>query len=194
MRTYLKAFLFMALAATLSCALPAHAEEAVPAAAQDDMMPPVSSFDNNADFRALTPEKQAKYNEIIKAAEEAMLPLREQMMAKRIQIETMASMPNMDHEAIAKLAAEIAALHTQMIKVHDTMADRLSSEVGIAIPRGTCSDGYTPCPMHRGMPGYGMRGGYGPGSGMGGMMGGRGMMRGYHHQNMMGLMPIMPMY
>lgn len=194
MRTYLKAFLFMALAATLSCALPAHAEEAVPAAAQDGMMPPVSSFDNNADFRALTPEKQAKYNEIIKAAEEAMLPLREQMMAKRIQIETMASMPNMDHEAIAKLAAEIAALHTQMIKVHDTMADRLSSEVGIAIPRGTCSDGYTPCPMHRGMPGYGMRGGYGPGSGMGGMRGGRGMMRGYHHQNMMGLMPIMPMY
>lgn len=194
MRTYLKAFLFMALAAPLSCALPAHAEEAVPAAAQDGMMPPVSSFDNNADFRALTPEKQAKYNEIIKAAEEAMLPLREQMMAKRIQIETMASMPNMDHEAIAKLAAEIAALHTQMIKVHDTMADRLSSEVGIAIPRGTCSDGYTPCPMHRGMPGYGMRGGYGPGSGMGGMMGGRGMMRGYHHQNMMGLMPIMPMY
>ena len=194
MRTYLKAFLFMALAATLSCALPAHAEEAVPAAAQDGMIPPVSSFDNNADFRALTPEKQAKYNEIIKAAEEAMLPLREQMMAKRIQIETMASMPNMDHEAIAKLAAEIAALHTQMIKVHDTMADRLSSEVGIAIPRGTCSDGYTPCPMHRGMPGYGMRGGYGPGSGMGGMMGGRGMMRGYHHQNMMGLMPIVPMY
>ena len=193
MRTYLKAFLFVALAATLSCALPAHAEEAAPAA-QDGMMPPVSSFDNNADYRALTPEKQAKYNEIIKAAEEAMLPLREQMMAKRIQIETMASMPNMDHEAIAKLAAEIAALHTQMIKVHDTMADRLSSEVGIAIPRGTCSDGYTPCPMHRGMPGYGMRGGYGPGSGMGGMMGGRGMMRGYHHQNMMGLMPIMPMY
>ena len=48
--------------------------------------------------------------------------------------------------------------------------------------------------MHRGMPGYGMRGGYGPGSGMGGMMGGRGMMRGYHHQNMMGLMPIVPMY
>ena len=190
MRTYLKAFLFMALAATLSCALPARAEEAVPAAAQDGMMPPVSSFDNNADYRALTPEKQAKYNEIIKAAEEAMLPLREQMMAKRIQIETMASMPNMDHEAIAKLAAEIAALHTQMIKVHDTMADRLSSEVGIAIPRGTCSDGYTPCPMHRGMPGYGMRGG----SGMGGMMGGRGMTRGYHHQNMMGLMPIMPMY
>ena len=44
--------------------------------------------------------------------------------------------------------------------------------------------------MHRGMPGYGMRGG----SGMGGMMRGHGMMRGYHHQNMMGLMPIMPMY
>ena len=30
MRTYLKAFLFMALAATLSCALPAHAEELSP--------------------------------------------------------------------------------------------------------------------------------------------------------------------
>ena len=52
-----------------------------------------------------------------------------------------------------------------MIKVHDMMVDRLANELGISIQRGTCSDGYTPCPMHRGM------------------------MRGYHHQGMM-----MPMY
>ena len=197
MRTYLKAFLFLALTASIACAGAnfAQAAETAPAAsAGNGMMPPVGTFDNNAAYQALTPEKQAKYNEIVKSAEEAMLPLREKMMAKRLQLDTMASMPNMNEEAIAKAAAEVASLHTQMIKVHDTMADRLSSEVGIAIPRGTCSDGYTPCPMHRGMPGYGMRGGYGPGSGMGGMMGGRGMMRGYHHQNMMGLMPIMPMY
>ena len=115
--------------------------------------------------KLLTPEKQAKYNEIIKSAEEAMLPLREKMMAKRLQLDTMASMPNMNEEAIAKAAAEVASLHTQMIKVHDMMADCLANELGISIQRGTCSDGYTPCPMHRGM------------------------MRGYHHQGMM-----MPMY
>lgn len=173
MRTYLKAFLFLALTASIACAGAnfAQAAEAAPAAPdQSGMMPPVSSFDNNADYRSLTPEKQAKYNEIIKAAEEAILPLREQMMAKRLQLQTMASMPNMNEEAIAKTAAEVASLHTQMIKVHDMMADRLANELGISIQRGTCSDGYTPCPMHRGM------------------------MRGYHHQNMMGGMPMMPMY
>ena len=77
--------------------------------------PPVGTFDNNAAYQALTPEKQAKYNEIVKSAEEAMLPLREKMMAKRLQLDTMASMPNMNEEAIAKAAAEVASLHTQMI-------------------------------------------------------------------------------
>lgn len=168
MRTYLKAFLFLALTASIACAGAnfAQAAETAPAAsAGNGMMPPVGTFDNNAAYQALTPEKQAKYNEIVKSAEEAMLPLREKMMAKRLQLDTMASMPNMNEEAIAKAAAEVASLHTQMIKVHDMMADRLANELGISIQRGTCSDGYTPCPMHRGM------------------------MRGYHHQGMM-----IPMY
>ncbi len=162
MRTYLKAFLFLALTASIACAganAVLAAETALAAPAGNGT--PVGTFDNNAAYQALTPEKQAKYNEIIKEAEEAMLPLREKMMAKRLQLETMASMPNMNEEAIAKAAAEVASLHTQMIKVHDTMADRLANEVGISVQRGTCSDGYTPCPMHRGM------------------------MRGYHHRNMM---------
>ena len=155
MRTYLKAFLFLALTASIACAGAnfAQAAETAPAAsAGNGMMPPVGTFDNNAAYQALTPEKQAKYNEIVKSAEEAMLPLREKMMAKRLQLDTMASMPNMNEEAIAKAAAEVASLHTQMIKVHDMMADRLANELGISIQRGTCSDGYTPCPMHRGMP------------------------------------------
>ena len=149
MRTYLKAFLFLALTASIACAGAnfAQAAEAAPAAsAGNGMMPPVGTFDNNAAYQALTPEKQAKYNEIIKSAEEAMLPLREKMMAKRLQLDTMASMPNMNEEAIAKAAAEVASLHTQMIKVHDMMADRLANELGLSIQRGTCSDGYTPSP------------------------------------------------
>ena len=57
-----------------------------------------------------------------------MLPLREKMMAKRLQLDTMASMPNMNEEAIAKAAAEVASRYThRMIKVHDMMADRLAS-------------------------------------------------------------------
>lgn len=149
MRTYLKAFLFLALTASIACAganFAQAAETAPTASAGNGMMPPVGTFDNNAAYQALTPEKQAKYNEIIKSAEEAMLPLREKMMAKRLQLDTMASMPNMNEEAIAKAAAEVASLHTQMIKVHDMMADRLANELGISIQRGTCSDGYTPCP------------------------------------------------
>ena len=155
MRPYLKAFLFLVLTASIACvgADFVQAAETPPAAASagNGMMPPVGAFDGNAAYQSLTPEKQAKYNEIIKSAEEAMLPLREKMMAKRLQLDTMASMPNMNEEAIAKAAAEVASLHTQMIKVHDMMADRLASELGISIQRGTCSDGYTPCPMHGGI-------------------------------------------
>lgn len=86
MRTYLKAFLFLALTASIACAGAnfAQAAEAAPAAsAGNGMMPPVGTFDNNAAYQALTPEKQAKYNEIVKSAEEAMLPLREKMIDRK---------------------------------------------------------------------------------------------------------------
>ena len=62
MRTYLKAFLFLALTASIACAGAnfAQAAEAAPAAsAGNGMMPPVGTFDNNAAYQALTPEKQA---------------------------------------------------------------------------------------------------------------------------------------
>lgn len=208
MRLYSKTFLVLALSASFTCGALSLAK----AENNDNAdMPPVSSFDNNAAYRGLSPEKRAKYNDIMKSTEEAMLPLREKMMAKRLELQSMAAMPNPDQEAIAKLAAEIASLHTQMIKVHDSMADKLSSELGINIGRGTCSDGYTRCPMPQGMRGmHGYRGqqgngNYGPmgGYGMGGMMGGYhgmggygpGMMGGYHHPGMMMQpMPMMPGY
>lgn len=209
MRLYSKTFLVLALSASFTCGALSLAK----AENNDNAdMPPVSSFDNNAAYRNLSPEKRAKYNDIMKSTEEAMLPLREKMMAKSLQLQSMAAMPNPDQEAISKLAAEIASLHTQMIKVHDSMADKLSSELGITIGRGTCSDGYTRCPMHHGMRGprgqRGYNGNYGPmgGYGMGGMMGGYGgyhgmggygpgMMGGYHHPGMMMQpMPMMPNY
>ena len=154
MRTYLKAFLILALTASIACAGAnfAQAAETAPAAsAGNGIMRPVGAFDDSAASRTLSHEKKGTNYEVVKSAEEAMLPLREKMMAKRLQLDTMASMPNMNEEAIAKAAAEVASLHTQMIKVHDMMADRLANELGISIQRGTCSDGYTPCPMHRGM-------------------------------------------
>ncbi len=209
MRLYSKTFLVLALSASFTCGALSLAK----AENNDNAdMPPVSSFDNNAAYRGLSPEKRTKYNDIMKSTEEAMLPLREKMMAKRLELQSMAAMPNPDQEAIAKLSAEIASLHTQMIKVHDSMADKLSSELGINIGRGTCSDGYTRCSMHQGMRGpRGQRdynGNYGPmgGYGMGGMMGGYGgyhgmggsgpgMMGGYHHPGMMMQpMPMMPGY
>lgn len=150
MRTYLKAFLFLALTASIACtgANFAQAAEAAPAAsAGNGMMPPRRHPSTTMRaYQALTPEKQAKYNEIIKSAEEAMLPLREKMMAKRLQLDTVASMPNMNEEAIAKAAAEVASLHTQMIKVHDMMADRLANELGISIQRGPARTATRPAP------------------------------------------------
>ncbi len=209
MRLYSKTFLVLALSASFSSGALSLAK----AENNDNAdMPPVSSFDNNAAYRSLSPEKRTKYNDIMKSTEEAMLPLREKMMAKRLELQSMAAMPNPDQEAIAKLSAEIASLHTQMIKVHDSMADKLSSELGINIGRGTCSDGYTRCSMHQGMRGprgqrdyngnYGPMGGYGMGSMMGGYGGyhgmggyGPGMMGGYHHPGMMMQpMPMMPGY
>lgn len=191
MRNHTKSFLVLALtvavAGNVGMALakgknpvpePPVIEESAP------VQPGVSGYDDNNAYRALTPDQKAQYNNIIRATEEAMIPLREQMMAKRLEMQTMASMPNMDHEAIARVAREIAAIHTSMVRVHDMMADRLAGELGINVRRGTCFDGYTGCDMHRGMMGRGMMNG--------GMMG-RGMMQGTHHQGMMqGPGPVVP--
>ena len=54
MRTYLKAFLFLALTASIACAGAnfAQAAETAPAAsAGNGMMPPVGTFDNNAAYQ-----------------------------------------------------------------------------------------------------------------------------------------------
>ena len=85
MRLYSKTFLVLALSASFTCGALSLAK----AENNDNAdMPPVSSFDNNAAYRGLSPEKRTKYNDIMKSTEEAMLPLREQMMAKRLELQS----------------------------------------------------------------------------------------------------------
>ena len=113
----------------------------------------------------LTPENQAKYDAIFKEFYDRMIPVGEKMMAKRLELNALQGNTNADPKQIGKLAEEIAALHTQMIKEREALDERFSKELGIEAPmRG----------MGRGM-GHGGGMGRGNGMGSGGGMGRGGM-------------------
>lgn len=118
-------------------------------------------------------EKQARYAAIVKEAEAKMMPLQEQMMAKRIEIQALAQAPKTDQPAIAALAREMAALHSKLVEAHDQMTEKLAAEMGVSVMPEKSSG----CSM-------------GCGKGTADRHGAA------QHQghNMMGLMPIMPVY
>lgn len=110
----------------------------------------------------LTPENQAKYDAIFKEFYDRMTPVGEKMMAKRLELNALQGNTNADPKQIGKLAEEIAALHTQMIKEREALDERFRKELGIDAPmRG----------MGRGGMGHGRGMGYGGGMGHGGGMG-----------------------
>ncbi|MEG2140400.1 MAG: periplasmic heavy metal sensor [Bilophila sp.] len=119
---------------------------------------------------AMTPEKQARYEAVVKEAEAKMAPLQEQMLAKGIELQALTQTPQTDRPAIAALAKDMAALHQKLVEVHDQMTETLAKETGVVA-------------MRKNAVGCGM------GCGLS-----REARHGRNHQgnNMMGLMPIMP--
>lgn len=86
----------------------------------------------DANGAALTPEKQAAIDTILKASDTRMRPLMDQYSAKRIELDALAGNPNVKPETISKLADEIAALQGQIRNEMITRNDKITTEGGVA--------------------------------------------------------------
>lgn len=113
-------------------------------------------------YQNLTPEKRAAVDKLIQEHAAAMNPLREQLQAKRLELDALSRNPNAQPESISKLAGEVAKLSSRLRDTGAEFRGKMAQEMGVeAMP--------------------GAMGGYGYGGMMGrGHMGGH-MNGGYHH-------------
>lgn len=108
---------------------------------------------------ALTPEQQAKLDKIMSAYNKKTHALREDIWAKRTELNALSANPNTKPERISQLVAELKSLRAKQYAEHEALNETLRKEglpqVGMGMGKGGC----------------GMMGGRG-------MMGGKGMMHG----------------
>ena len=133
-------------------------------------------------YQALTQEKKAQYDAIMKEFADKTAPLRDKLAAKYIELRTLGNSPTPDPKAIGKATEELVALRNEFAKERQALNERISKEVGIAMDRRgdyrPGCPGYGDCGYDRGY-GSHMRRGYHMNGGYGHMNGG------YHHYGMM---------
>jgi len=109
----------------------------------------------------LTPEQTQKMQALRESHFKETIPLRNEMMSKRLELRTLWSQANPDQEKILAKQKEINALRAQLqekaTKHRLEMRQVLTPEQQAKL--GAFSGGFGP--------GYGKRGGFGPGRGMG---------------------------
>ena len=104
-------------------------------------------------YQALTPEKQAQYDAIMRDFTEKTAPLRDKLAAKYIEVRTLGQSPTPDPKAVGKATEELVALRNEFAKERQAMVERIANEVGINVlyggPRGHGCPGYMsrPCPV-----------------------------------------------
>ena len=82
----------------------------------------------------LAPEKQALFRTIMDESEARLVPLQEQMFAKRLELKALAQNPNTPRETITALSQEMATLKTQIRNEMKSRNDRIEKEVGLVRP------------------------------------------------------------
>ncbi len=85
----------------------------------------------NCIYQALTPEKQAQYDAIMKDFAEKTAPLRDKLAAKYLELRTLGNSPAPDPKAVGKATEELVALRNEFAKERQAMVDRIAKEVGI---------------------------------------------------------------
>ena len=113
-------------------------------------------------YSQLTPEKQAEVEKLVQEHTDAMAQLREQLYAKRLELDALSGNANVQPEYISKLSAEIAHLQAQIRNDGRAFRDLLSEKTGLAHIPGYEGRGCA----RNGMSGYH---GNGEGCGRGGM-------------------------
>ena len=84
-------------------------------------------------YQALTQEKKAQYDAIMKEFADKTAPLRDKLAAKYIELRTLGNSPTPDPKAIGKAAEELVALRNEFAKERSAMVDRVAKEIGINI-------------------------------------------------------------
>ena len=87
-------------------------------------------------FSQISPEKQQAATEVMKEFDTRLLPLREQIQAKHMELDALSSNPNTKPESLSKLSAEIAALQTKIRTEYQARDARLSEVTGLAAGPG----------------------------------------------------------
>lgn len=96
-------------------------------------------------YDALTPEKQAQYDAIMKDFADKTASLRDKLAAKRLELRTLGESPTPDPKAIGKATEELVALRNEFAKERQGMVERIAKEVGINVLYGHRGHGYR-CP------------------------------------------------
>ena len=96
-------------------------------------------------YQALTQEKKAQYDAIMKEFADKTAPLRDKLAAKYIELRTLGNSPTPDPKAIGKAAEELVALRNEFAKERSAMVDRVAQESGINIFQGKGPG----CPVER---------------------------------------------
>ena len=87
-------------------------------------------------YQALTPEKQAQYDGIMKEFVDKTAPLRDKLAAKYIELRTLGDSPTPDPKAIGRATEELVALRNEFAGERKAMAERIAKEVGINVFQG----------------------------------------------------------
>lgn len=96
-------------------------------------------------YQALTQEKKAQYDAIMKEFADKTAPLRDKLAAKYIELRTLGNSPTPDPKAIGKATEELVALRNEFAKERSAMVDRVAKEIGINI----FQDKGPGCPVER---------------------------------------------
>lgn len=96
-------------------------------------------------YQALTQEKKAQYDAIMKEFADKTAPLRDKLAAKYIELRTLGNSPTPDPKAIGKATEELVALRNEFAKERSAMVDRVAKEIGINIFQGKGPG----CPVER---------------------------------------------
>ena len=108
---------------------------------------------------AMSPEKQAIYDNIMEDFHNKMQPLRDKLFVKRQELRALQNAANPDVKAVSQTASEINSLRDQMRKERNDLKKRLEKEVGLTTYRNGnsgCNDNTDDRPMG----GYRMGNGY----------------------------------
>lgn len=106
----------------------------------------------NGGYQNLTPEKRAAVDKLIQEYAAATDPLREQLQAKRLELDALSRNPNAQPESISKLAGEVAKLSSRLRDSGAEFRDKMAAETGLAAMPGAMGG--------RGYMGGHMNGGY----------------------------------